>query len=686
MPSESKQRDSDNELLKEASHFQFIFENSNEGIIRFSMDGEVRQANASAARILGYESIDRLKKSVGYCMASLAFINPDDHDRMFSEFRQKGQLVNAEIAFVREVDNESALALCTMRAIAAEEGQEPCVLASFVDMGDRLENERLKLASQAAEAASQAKSQFLANMSHEIRTPLNGVTGMLELLSRTELESHQTRYIEIAQNSAKSLLSVINDILDFSKIEAGKLELDEVDFPLRETLADVVDIFASQTAAKKIELIGHIPPDLPDWVSGDPERIRQVLINILGNAVKFTDSGTISLTVVCKERVNDAAVLQLIIKDSGCGMSEKSLSKLFESFTQADSSTTRKYGGTGLGLTISRQLISLMNGEISVTSEVGVGSEVTIDLTLPVSDKVSEYRSTLPPSLSGMRVLVVDDHPVNLELSRELLKPFGLEVDCAESAADALELHEQAVAQNKPYELFLLDYHMPSMDGAELADRLRQTDAGAKAKLILLTSIDQVRPNDPGMSNFDTLLVKPVRASRLFDSIATVMVDRLLPVKTASKEREDEPAGMSSTSTANTRILLVEDNIVNQIVASEILTQAGYQVETADNGQEAVDKLGVEQFDIVLMDCQMPVLDGFEASQVIREAEAVRGVTDAMPIIALTANALKGDRERCLEAGMNDYITKPINANELYALLAKYVVADDVVSQQRTGT
>ncbi len=679
------------EQLRKASHFQYLFENSHEGIVQFDVEGNVQTANASAARILGYESVEQLMSGLGNCMENLHFIDANDHARLFAEFQANRELINAELNFIRNVDGEPGNILCSMRGISGKDGRAPCVLASFFDIGERRENERLKMANEAAKAASQAKSQFLANMSHEIRTPLNGVTGMLELLNRTELESHQQRYIEIAHNSAQSLLCVINDILDFSKIEAGKLELDSVEFPLRETLADVVDIFASQTASKQVELIGHIPPDLPEWVVGDPERIRQVLINILGNAVKFTDAGSISLTAICNECDAGMANLQLVVKDTGCGISAQNLEKLFNSFTQADSSTTRKYGGTGLGLTISDQLISLMGGEINVTSQVGIGSEFTVKIGLPISNKASAYSSSLPPTFCGMRVLVVDDHPVNLELTRELLVPFGVSIDCAESAEEALELHSQAIEQNLPYELFLLDYHMPDVDGAELANRIRQTDAGKASKLILLTSIDQVSSKDPEMASFDTLLVKPVRASRLFDSIVTVMADRLLAEKSANDENHNKVDAITAVSAevaANTRILVVEDNMVNQIVAIEILEQAGYVIETADDGQQAVDRLSSSNagdFDVVLMDCQMPVLDGFEASRKIRDIEKQKAMP-AIPIIALTANALKGDRERCLEAGMNDYITKPIDADNLYELLAKYV--DDTAASElkQTGT
>jgi CheY-like chemotaxis protein len=626
-------------------------------------------------------------------------------------------------------------------------------------------------------------------MSHEIRTPLNGVTGMLELLDRTELDSFQRRYIEIAHNSAQSLLSVINDILDFSKIEAGKLELDNTEFQLPELLADVVDIFASQTARKNIELVGNIPPSIPAWVIGDPERLRQVLVNLMGNAVKFTEKGHVALSVACLNTSDAGAVLDIKIEDSGCGISRENLGKLFKSFTQADASTTRKYGGTGLGLTISRQLIELMCGEIRVESTEGKGSVFSIHLTLPVAE-TTKPAIPLPAAIAGTRIMVVDDHPVNLELMYELLKPFGLEIDCAESAAQALQLLDNMGEDERPYELFLLDYHMPDTDGLELSGLLRNRPEGADYKLIMLTSIDQLSSDDPGMENFDTSLVKPVRASRLFDAISVALAGKLVPegksltqavsaagqgklttvakssstkasaktssaiqssqsseAKTATrkaakkktsavkkkriakkvskktpakstavksapvtskkpvakkkvskksspKKTTANPAGTlanpASDNTAAPVILIVEDNPINQIVATEILMQAGFDVEVANDGAEGVDRIVQGGVDLVLMDCQMPVLDGFEATKKLRQFESEQGVAanDRMPIIALTANALKGDREACLDAGMDDYVTKPLQPETLFKAMQQFIVLPDEASHglQDTGT
>ncbi len=666
--------------LKQASHFQYIFENTDVGILQFGLDGEIQRANPAAAHILGYASVDRLLTQLGPFMQHLQHKNPSASNEIQSKLQEIGQISDLPIEYQRVVDSKTGYASISIRSIPSQKDQAPCYLASISDQRDKRENERLRVARNSAESANKAKSQFLANMSHEIRTPLNGVTGMLELLSRSELEEHQRQYISIAQNSAQSLLSVINDILDFSKIEAGKMELDSVEFRLSDTLADVVDMFASQTARKNIELIGNIQPTMPEWVVGDPERLRQVLINLLGNAVKFTEEGHIALTALSTKQSDRFARFQITIEDSGCGISKENQQKLFKSFTQADSSTTRKYGGTGLGLTISRQLVELMKGSISMTSELGKGSKFTITIVLPLSDRKSEMPQRLPSSVSGTNILVVDDHPVNIRLMIDLLKPFGVNVESASSGQHALEVLDQAAAAGKPFELCLLDYHMPEMDGIGLAKQIRSRTDHPALKLIMLTSIDQVTITDPGMDNFDALLVKPVRASRLFDSIMTALADKFVGhVDPSGRDTAQQAAQAGSavhgTDTASVTILLAEDNPVNQLVASKILKQAKYNVEVVSDGQKAVERLEKGGIDIILMDCQMPVLDGFEATRKIRRDEKSRGVESErkIPIVALTANALKGDRELCLAAGMDDYVTKPLQLEKLFEVLSRFV-------------
>jgi len=676
--------------LKQASHFQYIFENTQEGILQFAMDGAVQRANPAAARILGYTSVDRLMSELGPFMENLSHTDSKAHSRMMAQLNERGQVLELSIEFDRQMDNKLGHASLNVRNIQGQKDQAPCYLASIADQSDKRENDKLRIERNSAEAANKAKSQFLANMSHEIRTPLNGVTGMLELLARSELQEHQTQYINIAQNSAQSLLSVINDILDFSKIEAGKLELDSTTFKLSDTLSDVVDIFASQTSSKKIELIGNIQPSMPSWVVGDSERLRQVLINLLGNAVKFTEKGHISLTAVCNKKSDRFAQFQITIEDTGCGISEENVSKLFRSFTQADSSTTRKYGGTGLGLTISRQLIELMKGSIKVESTLGKGSSFVVTLVLPLAEGHESTGDQLPASVKGTRTLVVDDHPVNRRLMRELLSPFGVVVECAESGNQALDMMVASEKEGQPYELCLLDYHMPEMDGIELASKVRALSGYEAVNLIMLTSIDQVNISDPGMASYDSMLVKPVRASRLFDAIVNVLAEKLLPKSQLNKPAlTDEKASVSKVASAvqssfgsateSVTILIAEDNPVNQLVASKILKQAGYNVEVVNNGQEALDRLETPGIDLILMDCQMPVLDGFEATKRLREKESHSNTPaeQLLPVVALTANALKGDKEQCLAAGMNNYVTKPLDITTLFNVLSEYVATPD---------
>lgn len=675
--------------LKEASHFQYIFENTREGILQLSVDGDIQQANPAAATILGFTSVDRLVAGVGQFMQELNYTNADTRQLITSSLRDTGEITEQELDFTRQVDGKKGCVLCTIRSLPGTAEQDACFIVSLVDVTERQENERLRVERNAAEAGSQAKSQFLANMSHEIRTPLNGVSGMLELLSRTKLDERQTRYIDTAQNSAKSLLSVINDILDFSKIEAGKLEIESVEFRLRETLADVVDMFALQAATKNLELIGNIKTDIPDFVIGDPERLRQVMINILGNATKFTETGTVSVSACCLTTEENSAIVEIKVEDTGCGMTQETLENLFESFTQADASTTRKFGGTGLGLTISQQLVGLMNGEITVSSEIDRGSIFTLTFDFPLPQNARSKQELLPFSVTGTRVLVVDDHIVNQQLLDELLKQFGMIITCAASGAEGITAAQNALACDEPFDLLLLDYQMPEMDGLQLIKILRADGLCDETKVILLTSVDSIEDTESVKRNTDAALTKPVRASRLFDTISTVLADGNI-ARLNSLEHRSTPAGNSGNSPPLQRveaatILLVEDNAINQLVATELLEQFGFEVEVADNGEEGVERFKQGGIDLILMDCQMPVLDGFDATTRIRDLES--GGDARIPIVALTANALKGDREKCIEAGMDEYLTKPVNADSLRKILSNYVfVADEDQQWQDTGT
>ena len=694
--------------LEEASEFRFIFENAHEGIVQFTRDGTVTKANPAAVALLGFPSETELVKRGGRWLSKLDGLDREAHLKMLRVLDSRGVSRDVELSFLRSVDGRSGNVQIDLRRVAGQDGAPTTVLGSLIDISERMANDRLRIERDSATAASRAKSEFLANMSHEIRTPLNGVTGMLELLARTELDARQSRFVDVAGTSAASLLSVINDILDVSKIEAGKLELEQAAFALSELLADVVDMFAPQAASKGIELASLVPATLPTRVIGDPERLRQVLVNLVGNALKFTEEGSVTLRCRATHVERGEARFRIDVEDSGPGIGRSERERLFEPFTQADSSTTRRHGGTGLGLTISRQLIDLMGGTIGVDSEPGRGTTFHVELSLPLAEPTepaaAPSRAADTSSHDSIRVLAVDDHPINLELLDGLLEPEGFEVTSVAGAAAALVELARAAEENRPYALALLDYQMPDIDGGELAARIRSDRRHDALRLIMLTSIDQaLTAAERSTLRIHSSITKPLRRSRLFDAIdetlgrtpgergpaaATAVTDlaaeRIAAAKGRPANAADAPRGatagnaapMSPSATARAddaalHILVVEDNAVNQMVTEELLLAAGHVVRVADNGAEALERVAAGDIELVLMDCQMPVMDGFEATRRLRELEAESGAP-RLPVIAVTANAVKGDRERCLEAGMDDYVTKPIDVAKLEAAIRRH--------------
>ncbi len=701
--------------LEEESEFRFIFENAHEGIIQFARNGGITKANPAAVALLGFRSADELISSVGQWLSKLEGVDKESQlKRMIRMLNEKGVAREIELSFIRSVDGRQGHVQIDLRRIAAENTADTTVLASIIDVSDKKANDRLRLERDIAKAASTAKSEFLANMSHEIRTPLNGVTGMLELLSRTQLDARQERFIHVAGTSADALLSVINDILDVSKIEAGKLELEETEFELPQLLADVLDMFAQQAASKHIELASLLPTNMPQRVVGDPERLRQVFVNLVSNALKFTDQGAVTLRCRIDGYKDNKVRFHFDVEDTGLGIQPAERERLFEAFTQGDTSTTRKHGGTGLGLNISRQLIELMGGKISVDSEPGQGTTFHIDLDLIVADQAGAAQaggqrlSHDAKSKGALRVLAVDDHPINLEILEGLLEPEGFQITAVESAADALSQLDQAANANIPFALALLDFQMPSMDGKELATRIRNDGRFNELRLIMLTSIDQALTNSERTElSIAASITKPLRRSRLFDAInatlghpdkktspveATPLTDlaaervaaarmaspEMVTRKTTSSESDMEPdysRKIVTTTGRSLNILIVEDNPVNQMVIDELLHDFGHTTVLAENGEQALECVKKGNIDLVLMDCQMPVMDGFEATRHLRTIEAQTG-SARMPIIAVTSNAIKGDRERCLDAGMDDYVSKPINTTKLAASISKFSDAD----------
>ena len=527
--------------------------------------------------------------------------------------------------------------------------------------------DRANKMAEAAEVANRAKSEFLANMSHEIRTPLNGVIGMTELALETSLSLEQREYLEAISTSADSLLGVISDILDFSKVEARQLQLESIDFGLSDSLADTLHTLAVRSHAKGLELLYQVEPDVPCYLIGDPLRLRQVIINLVGNAIKFTDRGEILVHAETVSKTDSHACLQFSVSDTGVGIPKDKQDLIFHAFAQADGSTTRKYGGTGLGLAISSQIVELMGGKMWVESTPGEGSvfHFTADLGIQQGrPKVVIHESS--PDLTDLRVLIVDDNATNRRILEQVLRNWHMDPTLVESGSEALAALTGANERGEPYSLVLLDAQMPEMDGFEVAEMIRGHRELADVKVMMLTSAghpeDFARMRRIGVAAH---LVKPVKQSELLDWIITVI--SAAPAKPISPAQTSAvPAG---PSTRPLRILLAEDNVVNQKVAASILAKRGHEVVVACNGKEALEALEKDVFDLVLMDVQMPELGGFEATAKIREKEQRTG--EHIPIIAMTAHAMKGDEERCLDAGMDGYIAKPIRPNDLMETIEK---------------
>ncbi len=518
----------------------------------------------------------------------------------------------------------------------------------------------------AAEDASRAKSQFLANMSHEIRTPMNGVLGMAELLAGTSLNERQRRFTQTIRTSAEALLAIINDILDFSKIEAGKMELNTAAFDLRDLCEDVSEFCAESAHRKGIELACWLPPDLPRAYVGDAVRLRQVLVNLMGNAIKFTAAGEVSLRVAVVREEGEDSTVAFTIRDTGIGIAAKQLPKIFESFRQADGSTTRRFGGTGLGLAISKQLVELMGGGIEAESIVGRGSTFRFKIRLR---KIAENAAANPvQSLAGTRILIVDDNATNREILDHQLTGWQVKHESAIDGLQALACLSAAECRGQPFGMVVLDHHMPRMDGIELAKRIRQDPRHAGLRLVMLSSVgDQIEAGDHARIAFSACLTKPVRQSALYNALLAALGELAEPA-----DAEDPvPPAVRAVAFAG-HVLIAEDNVVNQEVAVHMLEGLHCRVTVAGNGVEALAALSRTVFDLVLMDCQMPELDGFAATNEIRRRERNSGGR-RLPILALTANAMEGDRERCLDAGMDDYLSKPFTRDRLAEMLARYL-------------
>ncbi len=677
-------------LRESEERYRMIVETALDAVITMDAAGVITGWNSQAEGIFGRSP----QEAIGRPLSTL--IIPPQHQEAHERGLQhylatgKGPALNKrfEITALHRDGHEFPVEL----SLAPGSVNKQIVFTGFVR--DITEQKRAKMelekARSAAEEASRAKSEFVATMSHEIRTPMNGVIGMTGLLLDTKLTTEQREYAETIRRSGDALLEIINDILDFSKIEAGKLHLDSMNFDLWTTVEEVIAMFAEQAETKGLEMACVIPVDVPHALRGDPGRLRQILTNLVGNAVKFTAKGEVVVRVTVAEAQEDGVLVRFEVTDTGIGISPEGRAHLFQSFSQVDGSTTRRYGGTGLGLAICKKLTELMSGEIGIESAEGQGSTVWFTARLEKQSGQAAAARTSRPHLHGVRALIVDDNKTNRTILTHQVGAWGMRGESADDGPRGLELLRAAAARGEPFQLAILDMMMPGMDGLQLARAIKADPALKSVRLVMLSSFRQLgRAEEARQAGIEAYLTKPVRHSWLHDALAKVMGGPALSADAGAGPLPGRP-GMGAKDTPQSptrpqagrsrgRILVVEDNIVNQRVAVRMLEKLGYRVDVAADGREGLDMLSRTPYTAVLMDCQMPEMDGFEATQVIRAHEATQSQAAGqkapphIPIIAMTANAMQGDREKCLAAGMDDYIAKPVKLELFEEVLSRWI-------------
>ena len=662
----NKRRVVEEELQESEKKYRTIIESIEDGYFEVTETGKLTFYNHSLERILGLTGEDLIGRDLVQLLDNDASCGLAG---MFQSIIKTGESLNSFDCTIATPDSHQRFLETSISPIVGQRHQVDGFRGILRDVTQHRKEQALQQEKMAAEAASRAKSEFLANMSHEIRTPLNSIIGLVELLQDTPLTPEQREDLDVVISAAYALLSVINDILDFSKIEAGKLELESTEFDFRELVSDSIKIMAPKAHEKQLDLVYRIDRSVPKWMIGDPSRFRQIIINLIGNAIKFTETGEIVCVATCETCAPPDALIRFSVRDTGIGISEDKQNSIFGAFAQADGSTSRKYGGTGLGLAVSSQLAGLMGGDIGVESALGQGS----DFQFTVRFAIAEGKSPWPDAetvttLSGLRILILDDNAATRRILKDILTEWEMVSSTAATLADARALVESAAKTGNPYDIVLLDVVMPDDDGIRFAQWLIETTDNPPKK-ILMTPYSRLRTSiDTARLKISSSITKPIHLETLLEHLYLAHTgSRRVPPET---EASVQPRLAATAHRLN--VLVAEDTPFNQKFISRLLKRWDHQVHIVENGLDAVEAFQTGTYDVILMDVQMPSMDGLEATRVIRQRETALGRT-RIPIVAMTAHAMKGDQEMCLEAGMDAYISKPISSDLLRETLAKHV-------------